>query len=213
MLVDISNHFQISPTTFPKDIDTSNKAGKRTALTGARGALVSSLSRPWALWKWVSTNDVQKGKWITKLNHLQTQESGKLLFGQFLRKNFGLHSRQQTPCGSAGPLNATKQEGTARTHTARVIALTDTSESRRSERCESLRTPQRRRSFGGRLVPIIGETYSTFITNRERSLYKIEGRQPLTALLLPVRYKCMTPFMLIQQGHCLSLYIQQKKDK
>ena len=160
-----------------KDIDTSNKAGKRTALTGAGGALVSSLSRPWALWNGVSTDDVQKGKWITKLNHLQTQESGKLLFGQFLHRNFGLHSRQQAPCGSAGPLNATKQEGTARTHTARVIALTDTAESRRPERCESLRTPQRRRSFGGRLVPIIGETYSTFITNRERSLYKIEGRQ------------------------------------
>ena len=209
MLVDLSNHSQISPPTwFPlKDIDTSNKAGKRTALTGARGALVSSLSRPWALWNGVSTDDVQKGKWITKLNHLQTQESGKLLFGQFLHRNFGLHLRQQAPCGSAGPLNATKQEGTARTHTARVIALTDTSESRRSERCESLRTPQRRRSFGGRLVPIIG--LADFTSQIERNLYKIENRQTLPAL---VRYKCMTPFVLIQQGHCLSLYIRQKKE-
>ena len=191
-----------------KDIDTSNKAGKRTALTGAGGALVSSLSRPWALWNGVSTDDVQKGKWITKLNHLQTQESGKLLFGQFLHRNFGLHLRQQAPCGSAGPLNATKQEGTARTHTARVIALTDTSESRRSERCESLRMPQRRRSFGGRLVPIIG--LADFTSQIERNLYKIENRQTLPAL---VRYKCMTPFVLIQQGHCLSLYIRQKERK
>ena len=64
MLVDLSNHSQISPPTWflLKDIDTSNKAGKRTALTGARGALVSSLSRPWALWNGVSTDVVQKGE-------------------------------------------------------------------------------------------------------------------------------------------------------
>ena len=53
-----------------------------------------------------------------------------------------------------------------------------------------------------------------YIYNKSREESdKIEGRQPLTALSLPVRYKCMTPFMLIQQGHCLSLYIRQKERK
>ena len=76
-LVDLSNHSQISPPTWfhPR---TSTRATRQEnaphrSHKGARGALVSSLSRPWALWKGVSTNDVQKGRWITKLNNVNTQ--------------------------------------------------------------------------------------------------------------------------------------------